>query len=96
MSLWETFTDNFIGPIITKLICMPYYRPWFEDLRNVKAFNLERARNVRIPILNDGSSTDLVIFALLIFHDQRSIVYRLSNYTIRLSVYNKKSKIVFS
>ena len=64
MSFWETFVDNFIGPIVTNLICMPWYRPLFEDLKNLKGFNLERARNVRIPVLNDDSSTELVILTL--------------------------------
>ena len=88
MSFWESFTDNFIGPIVTKLICMPYYRPWFEDLRNVKAFNLECARDVRIPVHNDGYSTDLVIPTLITFSVQRNVLFLKLKYTFFPLFYN--------
>ena len=61
MSFRDFITTKLIGPIMTNLICMPYYRPYFEDLSDIDSFDLSNARNLRIPVCNETSVSEPVI-----------------------------------
>ena len=60
MTLLEFIKVKIIGPLVTNLICMPWFRSFFEDLSDLQSFNLCRARNVRILVQNDEATKDVV------------------------------------
>ena len=60
MKLLDFIKLKIIGPLVTNLICMSWFRPIFEDLSDVQSFNLSRARNIRISVQNDDGTKDLV------------------------------------
>ena len=67
MTFLEFVVSKIFGPIMTNLICMPYYRPWFEDLSDVQSFDLSHARNLRIPVLNNAqNAAESVIFSIIL------------------------------
>ena len=55
MTLLEFIKLRIVGPLMTNLICMSWFRPLFEDLKDLNSFHLLRARNVRIPVQDDRS-----------------------------------------
>ena len=67
MTFSEFVVSKIFGPIMTNLICMPYYSPWFEDLSDVQSFDLSHARNLRIPVLNNAqNAAESVIFSIIL------------------------------
>ena len=50
MTLLEFIKLKIIGPLVTNLICMSWFRDLFEDLSDVASFQLSRAENIRIPV----------------------------------------------
>ena len=46
---------------------MPYCKSYLEDLSNIDSFDLECAKNIRIPILENNSSNEQVIILKLYF-----------------------------
>ena len=79
MTFLEFVVSKIFGPIMTNLICMPYYRPWFEDLSDVQSFDLSHARNLRIPVLNNAqNAAESVIFSIIL-RLIASNLYTLSN-----------------
>ena len=60
MTLLEFIKVKIIGPLVTNLICMPWFRSFFEDLSDIQSFNLCCARNIRISVQNDEATKDVV------------------------------------
>ena len=50
MTLLEFIKSKIIGPLVTNLICMSWFRWPFEDLNDVASFQVSRAKNIRIPV----------------------------------------------
>ena len=59
MTLLEFIKSKIIGPLVTNLICMSWFRWPFEDLNDVASFQLSKAENIRIPV-RDCSNKALV------------------------------------
>ena len=71
MTLLEFIKSKIIGPLVTNLICMSWFRWPFEDLNDVASFQLSRAENIRIPV-QDCNNKALV-------RNETSFFYNLSD-----------------
>ena len=68
MTLLEFIKSKIIGPLVTNLICMSWFRPLFEDLKDLNSFHLLRARNIRIPVQDDRSKNLVSTVQIYIFY----------------------------
>ena len=66
MSFRDFITTKLIGPIMTNLICMPYIRPYFEDLSDIDSYDLSNATSIRIPVCNGTPVFEPVITLMVL------------------------------
>ena len=61
MSFRDFIASRLFGPIMTRLVCMPFYRPYLEDLSDIDSYDLSNATSIRIPVCNETPVFEPVI-----------------------------------